>query len=426
MTIQVDSTGAMSPITQEASRSLDSILHEKPTRPRTRRTRLILLSTLLVLALMALGWVLAGVGDTSFMVDDFVEYWAAGRLNLTGGDPYSAEQLMDLQLSVGWDEAAPLMMWNPPPTLTLVMPFGLLDYATARVIWLGINLLLVFIAADVLWRLYGGPTRYRLPALVLALSFMPTLLTLRMGQISIFVLAGLVGFLPAARRGRWWAAGALLPLIAVKPHIAYLFWAMLAVWWLRERNWRLVGGALVAGGIAWLIPTLINPQVNQQYLTATTTAPPLYWLTMTWGTLLRLWLGGAKDWLAFVPVIVGLAWFGRFAWRTRVQAFAWEEQLPWLLLLSTMTMAFGWPYDLVVLLPALLQMTVWLVQHGSRRLQWLALGAFILFELGAYSLLQSGAPAYAYIWMPPVLLIAYWWLRRHVERNGGAAEGAAV
>src|SRR5205807_5000152 len=48
----------------------------------------------------------AGLG-----VADFVEYWSAARLNVTGGNPYSLAQLLPVQQSAGWDEEEAIPMW---------------------------------------------------------------------------------------------------------------------------------------------------------------------------------------------------------------------------------------------------------------------------------------------------------------------------
>src|SRR5204863_239149 len=65
-------------------------------------------------------------------IDDFAEYWAAGKLNLSGGNPYDADRLTALQSPAGPPDDEPaIIMWNPPPTLTFVMPFGVPDYPVA-------------------------------------------------------------------------------------------------------------------------------------------------------------------------------------------------------------------------------------------------------------------------------------------------------
>ena len=80
-----------------------------------------------------------------FMGDDFVEYWAAGKLNLTGGDPYDPEQLHPLELQTGVIEGEAVMMWNPPWMLIIAMPFGSLGYAFSRTFWMVLNIILIFI-----------------------------------------------------------------------------------------------------------------------------------------------------------------------------------------------------------------------------------------------------------------------------------------
>lgn len=59
-------------------------------------------------------------------VNDFVEYWAAAHLLWTTNNPYAPDQLFALQRTVGWAKEVPLLMWNPPWTLSFILPFGLL------------------------------------------------------------------------------------------------------------------------------------------------------------------------------------------------------------------------------------------------------------------------------------------------------------
>lgn len=389
--------------------------HPDVRRGQFARWRLGILVVLLGLALAGLGWIVAHRVDTSAFLVDFVAYWAAGRLNLTGGNPYGTADLLALQQAVGWTRPDALLMWNPPLILTLVMPFSLFGFATAHALWLGMSAFLILVAADRLWWLYGGNPRQRWVALVFAFSFMPTFFMLRIGQTSVFVLAGLVGFLLAERGKRWWWAGASLPLLVIKPHIVYLVLAALVIWWLRKRRWQVIGGALVAGSVALLVPLLVNPKVYAQYYVAATTTPPFQWVLPTWGSALRLWWGWEHAWLVFVPPALGLVWYAAHAWRGRTRAIVWTAEMPLLLLVSTSTMAYGWSHDLIVLLPALIQMVIWVMQRSSHRLQWVALGGYVLFEGVALYLNNTHASSIAYIWMPPVLLLGYWWLKRQTR-----------
>lgn len=357
----------------------------------------------------------AGSSPTWLDVDDFVEYWAAGRLNLMGQNPYGADDLLALQQHVGWDDAMPIMMWNPPPVLTLVMPFGLLDYQPARLVWLLLSLMLVLVIAHHLWAVYGGPPKLRARALLLPFTFIPTLFVLDIGQIGVWVLLGLVTLGWGLRQQRWAWAGAALLLLAIKPHVAYLVWLALGLWWLRERKWTMLLGAGGALAVTWLLPTLINPAVNQQYITAVTTAPPLYWKTMTLGFLLRQWLGPQHDWLQFIPPALGTLWL-LWYWRDRYASWDWHAELPLLVLVSTTTMAFGWPFDLVILLPALLQIAVWITQEPSRRYQLAAAVAYIGLNGIALWQNQSTVGQEAFVWMPGAYLLFYLAVRhRHLS-----------
>ena len=185
--------------------------------------------------------------DRSIMPpDDFVEYWAAGRLNARGENPYDAAKLLPLEKEAGrtalsvdsaGNETA-VMMWNPPWTLTVVMPLGLLDARLGQLLWLVLHLGVIVFCADWAWRYYQGPASYRWLAWALALTFVPTLIVLRAGQIGPLILLGIVGFLHFERKGRLFLAGAACVLIAVKPHLVFLFWIALGLWALGGRGSR--------------------------------------------------------------------------------------------------------------------------------------------------------------------------------------------
>ena len=73
----------------------------------------------------------------------------------------------------------------------------------------------------------GRPAQPACARLGLALSLFPTLIALRMGQISPLMLAGLVGFLYFLRHERGWLAGLALLPATVKPHLFHLVWLAL-------------------------------------------------------------------------------------------------------------------------------------------------------------------------------------------------------
>ena len=73
---------------------------------------------------------------------DFAAFWAAGKLAADGENPYSGEKLRDAQASVGLTDLA-VIAWNPPWTLTLLMPFGALPFRAAYGLWVLTHLALM-------------------------------------------------------------------------------------------------------------------------------------------------------------------------------------------------------------------------------------------------------------------------------------------
>ncbi|MFO0797208.1 MAG: glycosyltransferase family 87 protein [Gemmataceae bacterium] len=335
--------------------------------------------------------------------DDFVEYWAAARLTLTGGNPYDPEQLLPLQVAAGRATDEAVMMWNPPWALAVVLPLGLLPAREAQLLWLAANLVAAGWCGDRLWLRFGGDPARRWAGWAAALAFVPTLFALQSGQIGPLLLLGAVLFLEAERRGWYALAGAATVLLAVKPHLAYLVWIAIGMLWLTRRDTvstRMILGGTLAGVLATAVPLLFAPHVLAQYADAMGNRPPEQWVSPTLGTVLRLVFGEGRFGLQFVPVAAGLAWFA-WHWRRAGRAWDWAEQLPLLLLVSFVTAPYGaWPFDLVLLLPAVVR----LLAGGAPRpvlAGLLAVNAACL----AMNLTQTGS--FPFLWVAPALLGLY-------------------
>ena len=379
----------------------------------------MLMGAALVLAAVLLIQQLAHLlSDRSIMPpDDFVEYWAAGRLNAHGHDPYDGNNLLPLEREAGRQSfpkdssgrEAAVMMWNPPWTLTVVMPLGLLESRLAQLLWLLLNLGVIVFSADWIWNYYQGPATYRWLSWVLALTFMPTMVVLRAGQIGPLILLGIVGFLHYEKKGRFFLAGAAAVLIAIKPHLLFLFWIALALWAVGRRRWMVLIGGILTGLTASILPIFCNPEVWQQYWFALTHHPPEEWVSLTLGSILRLLLGAELIWLQLVPAVPALIWFG-LHWRKNHANWNWGEQMPLLILVSFLTTFYGaWPFDLVILLLPVVQSAVWAT--NARPLRIPALGIFGAIDLAALILVLMSVTSIWFIWMTPALLAGYLSLR---------------
>jgi hypothetical protein len=271
------------------------------------------------------GWLLGRFySDPAFLPpDDFLQYWAAGRLNATGGNPYDADQLLALQRAAGRDKDRAVVMWNPPWALTLAMPFGLLPPRTAQLLWLAAQVLAIVLCADRLWVLYGGDRKLRPWVSAAALGFFPTMYVVFAGQSGGWLLLGLTGLLLAATRGPAWLA-ALAPLAALKPHLFIPVWIVLALEAGRTRR----GLAVFAWGVgcglaAMLIPTLVNPDVWNQYLGALTRPiddahPPLSgWRSPLVGWWVRMAVAPEAFWVQAVPTVLAACAVPVYWWSRR-------------------------------------------------------------------------------------------------------------
>jgi hypothetical protein len=185
----------------------------------------------------------------------------------------------------------------------------------------------------------------------------------------------------------------------------------LLLWCLRTRRWRVLAGGALAGVAATGVALAFNPAVLGQYWHTFTHRPPAQYRSPTLGTLLRLALGeGGFHW-QFAALVPGLAWFA-FSWRRQRQDWAWDEQLPLLLLVSVLTAAYGaWPFDLVLLLPPVLQVAAVLARAGGTAPRALAVGAYLGINGLGLALLAREVEYLGFIWMTPALLAAYLALR---------------
>jgi hypothetical protein len=344
-------------------------------------------------------------------------YWAAVRLDLQGENPYDPERVLALEREAGRDESHPVIMYGPPATMTLFMPFGLLPSRAAQFAWLLFHLVVVVVfCADRLWRLYGGPTAYRGLAWIIAASFVPTLILLWAGQIASMVLLGIVGFLYFARQGRWWLAGAAVALTTLKPHLVYLFWAALILWTIQRRRWAVLLGCGLALLAATAVPILFNPLLLQQYRQALADHPPTDWVTPTLGAALRFGFGEDKAWLQFLPTLFGLLWFV-FYWAARRRTWQWAQQAPVLIFVSFLTTFYAWSHDLVVLLVPVLQAAVVCLLSRRRWMAYFAFGAYLIVNGIAFAGCLSAHSDFWLIWVAPMLMLAYFmifhWAAKH-------------
>lgn len=343
--------------------------------------------------------------ENGLPVNDFVEYWSAARCFAGGSNPYDPGNILNEERRAGWNSARPLMMWNPPWTLPLLLPFSRLSYWTDRGVWYGLNLVLTFVIADWFWRYYGGRRSRRGISWLAVALFFPAGLALYLGQISPMLLAGLAGFLWSVRKNWPWAAGVFLFLLTLKPHVVYLLWIFLLLWVVQTRQWKMLLG--LASSLALFSSIVIsrNPSIFHQFFqSVSSVSGPLRFQTPTWGEALSSFFPGLGAWIRSLPSVAGIG-IGVVLWIRWRNSFSWDRHLPTVLLLSVTTGIFSWTFDWIVLLPVLISILVRIqtnLIHSFRVVCGLALVLIVAFvqPLFIHNYLY-------YVWLPPALWLLY-------------------
>lgn len=339
----------------------------------------------------------------------FLEYWAASRLLLQGGNPYSPVELLNVQQLAGWGRGEPVIMWNPPWALSFTLPFGLVSFSTGEFLWLLAHLFLILFSVQLLWRIYGNPAvPSRLP-FVLALTYVSAVFALITEQISPILLAGLSAFLFFERKQKWLAMGASLLLVSIKPHLLYLLWIVFLLWVLENSRWQVILGTVLMGVCAALVPLLFDPQIYAQYfaLYSIPNIPnPVDWLTPTLRSVIRMFIGHAHPWLQSAPSVVAVAWV-LYHWQRHKRQWHWPEQLPIIVLVSVTSSFFAWTYDQVVFFPAIIEAAVWARQKSiSWHASWTT-RAYVVINVCHMLLRIWIADELWYFWLAPALLVNY-------------------
>jgi len=171
---------------------------------------------------------------------------------------FKVEDLQSFNMTgISAQELAKLVpCWHPnlntPFMTALLTPLTYLDFPAARLVWLSLSALAVWLSLYLLGREGLLPKLWSLDSTALLAAFwgyFPSFITTLHGQVTFFMLPPLVLGWLSLRQGRSLVAGAWLGLaISLKPFVGLFLLGLAA-----QRNWRACTGAILICLICFVI-----------------------------------------------------------------------------------------------------------------------------------------------------------------------------
>jgi len=331
---------------------------------------------------------------------DLLAYWSAAYVLVHGGDPYDRVTQDRVSRAVEPERDRFGLEWNPPwnpPWLLLALaPLALLPFDAAVRVWLLLHMLLIGALALLTWHCLTRQPPVPVWLVVLALGFGGSLTALAVGQIVILVLLGLVLCAAWLQSGQDGWAGAALLLTLSKPQLVYLVVPTLLVWAAVHRRWRVWIGLSAALTASLVGVTLLSPGWLNGYAHLTGGYDFFRHSAATVGGLAAVYLG--TDVLRFlgIPALLLLPALVRLI--DRRDLFTGINAA---LLISLPLAPYGWSFDQIMLLPAIVQIGFWLGQTDYRRRFYTIILIAIYIVLFVMKLLGIGD--FLFVWVSVAL-----------------------
>jgi len=354
----------------------------------------------------------------NFKGTDFLHFYALGSLALAhrGTDLYNMQAQSELAAQrVPPAAGIRYLPLYPPQVSIFFAPFARVSYPCALVLWLLISTLIYCVCCYAIWRACPNLRNHKLTVLILALAFPAFWHLIAWGQTSALALACFVLAFFALRAQREFLAGLALGCLIFKPQLAFAA----AIVFLVTLRWRVISGALLSAAAqltaAWLY---YGPDPLRQWIRMLLDAPRLLPLLesriyqthsfRTFWTMLIPWPPASLTLYVISAILVLLVTVA--CWRSRNPL---SLRYSALLLATVLVAPHLTVYDLIILAPAFLLLSDWIVDHinhtATPEFKILLYLGFILPLLGPlarWTHLQLSVPVMA------ALLFVIWKLGR--------------
>lgn len=319
--------------------------------------------------------------ESGHYIRDFLHFYTQGLVVRE----HDRVALYDINAMAATAERAapeiPKQLYPPvygPQVGFLFAPLTALPYVTALYLWLFITIVAYAACVYALIREHSALRHDVATVVTLALGAPGLHFTLSFGQASIVGLACVTAMWIALRRGRLFAAGIALGVLAYKPPLGLVA----AVVFVCRREWRVVAGAVAAVAVQMLVSALYwGPGIFVDYANALLRLPeyigamePHPELAQTLRTLFTtVGLTSRATVVAIVSVSIVVTTAAVRAWRRNR-----SMEVGFIALWSATLLVdpHFYAYDLLVLTPALLLAFERSVARRQWWLGWSALGVY--------------------------------------------------
>ncbi len=391
----------------------------QPSFPR-RKWGAMLVSLAVLLAVSAY----AIARSQNDMLDrDFFSFWLAGRMVITGQDPYNEAQWIAGHAAAHTNWLSDTTFLYPLPLAILFAPLGMLPLEGAAGVWAFVTQALLMMSV---WLLLSAwkPTDFKthwLPIVLGVFLFRPVVTMLLHGQLGAIWLLVLSLCIYAWRAEHWRLGGALMPLLALKPSFGLPLVGLLGLWLIMRRQWQaLLASALSAASlliVGWLQDPLWLQKlstIGNQKLAST-----FGWAPTLWGigdavcqrsTTCAVAMSGG---LSVVLVALALIWL-----RRRRDEADPEIVVGALTAAATLITPYLWTYDQVLLIIPIV--TIIHLMRGRKMPYLVTATFFVLIAIFSWLLVIPAFTIGRDIWsvvVPMVCLGLIWMYARRQIRS---------
>ncbi len=309
--------------------------------------KLIISALFLSVALTAFDWLLGS--RLLFQAADLSNHTVAQDIVRRGLNPYDIGVVALQRPGLAAGDVLYRMVWNPPICFLFPGVFFLLPGWVVYALWPGVLYLSGVALAVVGWSLSNGPLRAG-AVLVAAYCSFPLMCEVYLSQISSLVALPPIIGIALFMRGRDFAAGLLMSLAVLKPHVVFLPICAIAFWTVLSRRWRVVLGGLMGVVVGAGFAELLFPGVLYWWVSREVWPVHVLGGTLS-GFVRRLVLSnGGRDpvlvtlWIPLGVVLCFLLGLFKYARTPSSVAVAWS------ILLNFIAAPYGFVFDQTILI----------------------------------------------------------------------------